>query len=128
MTNHTLDSAVKITTKVNFIESQSNVDDEQYVFSYTITIENQSTETIQLLARRWLITDANGELTTVEGEGVVGQQPRILAGKTYTYTSGSIFKTPFGIMQGQYHMVDSQDRRFSVDIPLFRLAIPNLLN
>lgn len=128
MTNTTAVPDIKITTKVNYIEAQSSIDENQYVFSYTITIENNSAEPVQLLSRRWLITDANGDVSTVEGDGVVGQQPRIPAGKNYTYTSGSMFKTPFGTMQGQYHMVDSHNDRFSVDIPLFRLAIPNLLN
>lgn len=119
---------IKITTKVNYIEAQSNADENQFVFSYTITIENKSDETVQLKSRRWLITDANGDDTVVEGEGVVGQQPRILPGKSYTYTSGSMFKTPFGTMQGHYHMCNSQNTHFTVEIPLFRLATPNLLN
>ncbi len=130
--NHDMESmlalAIKISTRTRFIEAQSSVEDEQYVFSYTITIENQSTQSVQLMARRWEITDANGDVTTIEGEGVIGQQPSIPAGKSYTYTSGSIFKTPFGIMQGKYFMKDSQGHPFSVDIPLFKLATPHLLN
>ncbi|WP_286263245.1 Co2+/Mg2+ efflux protein ApaG [Thalassotalea atypica] len=123
-----LSSLITVLAQPNFIESQSDIDNKQFVFSYTITISNCSDEKVQLLSRRWLITDANGEITTVEGDGVVGQQPVIGPGKQYTYTSGSIFKTPLGIMQGQYHLIDSNNRPFSIEIPLFRLSVPNLLN
>jgi len=121
-------SDIIISTQTEYIEAQSSSDEEQFVFSYTITISNKGNEQVQLMTRRWLITDANGEVATVEGDGVVGQQPVILPGQSYTYTSGSVFKTPFGIMQGQYQMVDSKQQPFDVEIPVFRLATPNLLN
>lgn len=117
-----------VSTKTQFIESQSDLASNQYVFSYTITIENKSDSAVQLIARRWLITDGDGETSTVEGEGVVGQQPVIPPGKSYTYTSGSVFKTPFGMMQGQYQMRDNNDQLFMIDIPLFKLSTPNLIN
>ena len=120
--------AFNVSTKTQFIESQSDLATSQYVFSYTITIENKGEHAAQLIARRWLITDGDGETSTVEGEGVVGQQPVIPPGKSYTYTSGSVFKTPFGMMQGQYQMRDNNDQLFMIDIPLFKLSTPNLIN
>lgn len=121
-------SDIVISTQTAYIDAQSSTEEEQFVFSYTITIANKGNEQVQLMTRRWLITDANGETATVEGDGVVGQQPVIQPGHSYTYTSGSVFKTPFGIMQGQYQMVDSQQQPFDVEIPVFRLTTPNLLN
>ncbi len=121
--------AFSVSTKTQFIESQSDLASNQYVFSYTITIENRSESPAQLIARRWLITDGDGETSTVEGEGVVGQQQPVIApGKSYTYTSGSVFKTPFGMMQGQYQMRNKDDQLFMIDIPLFKLSTPNLIN
>jgi len=121
-------SDIVISTQTAYIDAQSSAEEKQFVFSYTITIANQGNEKVQLMTRRWLITDANGETATVEGDGVVGQQPVIQPGQSYTYTSGSVFKTPFGIMQGQYKMLDSQQQPFDVEIPVFRLTTPNLLH
>ena len=102
--------------------------DQQFVFSYTITVSNQSAYTVQLLNRHWLITDANGETHTVTGEGVIGKQPHISAGESFTYTSGCVLKSPLGNMQGHYQMQCSNGELIQVDIPLFRLAKPNILN
>jgi ApaG protein len=80
------------------------------------------------MSRRWLITDSNGKQMTVEGEGVVGQQPVIAANDEYTYNSGTVIETPVGVMQGQYIMHDSSGQEFIAEIEPFRLAIPNILN
>lgn len=119
---------INISTQVHYIEQHSDPEQERFVFSYTITITNNSAEPVQLMARRWLITDANGENSTVEGEGVVGEQPKIPAGKSHTYTSGSVFKTPLGIMQGQYQMQTANGQEFTALIPVFTLSLPNLVN
>lgn len=119
---------VSVSVVSQYLPNQSDVDKKQYVFSYTISIENLRNTPVQLLSRRWLITDANGERSEVAGEGVVGQQPTIAPGQTYTYTSGSVFSTPVGTMQGQYQMIAPNQQQFWIDIPVFRLALPNILN
>ena len=119
---------IAISVKTQYLAAQSNPNEQQYVFSYTISIENNGTYPAQLLSRRWVITDANGKKSIVEGDGVIGQQPTIAPGQTYTYTSGSIFDTPVGTMQGQYQMLAPDQAPFWVDIPIFRLAQPNILN
>ena len=117
-----------VAVKTNYLAEQSDSDKKQYVFSYTISITNQGPESAQLMARRWVITDAEGQQSFVEGEGVVGKQPTINPGETYTYTSGSVFNTPVGSMHGHYQMFDKDKQSFWVEIPVFRLALPNILN
>jgi ApaG protein len=111
-----------------YIAAQSDPSAQRYVFAYTITIQNHSSEPIQLLRRYWLITDANGKQTEVEGDGVVGEQPNLAPGASYRYTSGAVLETPVGTMQGHYEMVTQQHQLFRAAIPLFRLAMPNILN
>ncbi|WP_371376239.1 Co2+/Mg2+ efflux protein ApaG [Thalassotalea aquiviva] len=122
------DCAVAITTKVQFVEEQSDQYQQRYVFSYRINIANKSNKTLQLLSRSWLITDGNGNKVSVEGEGVVGQQPIIPSGEVYEYSSGSILKTPIGTMEGYYTMKDLQGKEYRVEIPVFSLAIPHIVN
>jgi ApaG protein len=124
MTSH---FEVPVEVETFYIAAQSDPAAERYVFAYTITIRNHSPETIQLLRRYWLITDANGKQTEVEGEGVVGEQPSLAPGGSYRYTSGAVLETPVGTMQGHYEMSASQ-QQFHAAIPLFRLAMPNILN
>ncbi len=119
---------IKINTDVHYIEEQSDEYQQRFVFSYTITIENNCEKTLQLMSRSWLITDANGAKVTVEGDGVVGQQPILQSGQRYRYTSGSVIKTPIGTMEGYYTFKDLQDNYYKVEIPMFSLAIPNILN
>ena len=123
-----VEKLVKINTQVHFIEEQSDQYQDRFVFSYIITIENNSDKTLQLMSRSWLITDADGNKVAVEGDGVVGQQPIIQSGQRYRYTSGSIIKTPIGTMEGFYTMKDLQGGLLKVEIPVFSLAIPNILN
>lgn len=103
-------------------------DSEQYAFAYHITIINTSNETVQLKRRYWLITDANGKSSEVEGEGVIGKQPILAAGEEFDYTSGAIIDTPLGNMQGYYEMEREDGQRFRVPIDVFRLSVPNLLH
>ncbi|WP_068544628.1 Co2+/Mg2+ efflux protein ApaG [Thalassotalea crassostreae] len=119
---------IKVSTKVDFIEEQSDQYQDRFVFSYTITIENNSNKTMQLMSRSWLITDANGAKVSVEGDGVVGQQPVLQSGQRFRYSSGSIIKTPIGTMEGFYTMKDLQGNLHKVEIPVFSLAVPNILN
>ncbi|MCL9775137.1 Co2+/Mg2+ efflux protein ApaG [Vibrio methylphosphonaticus] len=119
---------VKCQVHTKYIAEQSDPDNQRFVFAYIITIKNLSKETIQLLSRRWLITDANGKQMSIEGEGVVGQQPVIEGNDEYTYSSGTAIETPVGVMQGHYVMLDGKGLEFKADIEPFRLAVPNILN
>ncbi len=123
-----LSDFVKVTSKVSFIEEQSDEYQQRFVFSYQIDIENNSDKTLQLLSRSWLITDSDGNKVNVEGDGVVGQQPIMQSGQRYQYQSGSIIKTPIGTMEGFYTFKDLQGKKYRVEIPVFRLAVPNILN
>ncbi|MCC5825588.1 Co2+/Mg2+ efflux protein ApaG [Alkalimonas sp.] len=119
---------IRVTAETFYIAAQSVPDEHKYVFAYSIQIENKSTETIQLLRRHWLISDANGKQVEVDGEGVVGEQPVLAPNESYSYTSGAILETPVGTMQGHYIMLDKNQQEFQVAIPLFRLALPNILH
>jgi len=117
-----------ISVQTQFIPEQSSTSDSQFVFSYTITITNHSEKAFQVMSRYWLITDADGETKTVEGSGIVGEQPHILPGTSYTYTSGCILNTPLGTMQGYYQVVDDNQETSIIDIPVFQLALPNIIH
>lgn len=123
-----ISSNVLVTVETHYLPQHSNEKEQQFVFSYTITINNNSETDVKLLSRYWLITDANGDSSTVVGEGVVGEQPLISANSSYTYSSGSVLKTPVGTMQGHYQMIDNDNKPLKIDIPVFRLAKPNILN
>ncbi|MBD1575261.1 Co2+/Mg2+ efflux protein ApaG [Vibrio sp. S11_S32] len=119
---------IKCQVHTRYIPQQSQPEQHRYVFAYTITIRNLSQQSVQLQTRRWLITDANGKQLSIEGEGVVGEQPVIESMQEYTYTSGTAIETPVGVMQGHYGMLDEQGQAFIAEIEPFRLAIPNILN
>jgi len=119
---------IEIGVTTQYLESQSEPDNERYAFAYTITITNHSDTTSQLLNRHWVITDAVGAVEEVRGEGVVGQQPRLKTGESFRYTSGAILKTPVGAMQGEYEFVSDGGETFEVEIPAFSLSLPNLVH
>ncbi len=119
---------IKIQVHTKYIPEQSTPEHSRYVFAYLITIKNLSNQTVQLLGRRWLITDANVKQLTIEGDGVVGEQPHIKSNDEYTYTSGTAIETPVGVMQGHYIMLDEDGVEFTTAIEPFRLAVPNVLN
>lgn len=119
---------VVVQVKTKFLTSQSELTQNHFVFAYTVTVTNQGTSRVQLLTRQWVITNANGEVSEVEGDGVVGQQPVIEPGDSFSYTSGTVLSTPVGIMQGSYGMIDHAGIPFTVAIPQFRLALPNILH
>lgn len=119
---------IKIQVHTQYLPEQSNPDLRRYIFAYVITIRNLSNQQVQLMSRRWLITDANGKQMLVEGDGVVGEQPIILPNDEYRYNSGTALETPVGVMQGHYIMLDEMGAEFTVEIEPFRLAIPNVLN
>ena len=123
-----MEDSIGISVQVRFLSDQSNPEDRRYVFSYTIAIHNQGDTSAQLLTREWLITDADGRLQEVQGEGVIGEQPHIAPGETHTYTSGTIIETPVGTMEGRYGMVSKAGDKFDAPVPVFRLAVPGVLN
>lgn len=111
-----------------YLADESAPEQAQYVFGYEIRIENSGALTVQLLERHWLITDANGQRLEVQGPGVVGEQPFIAPGSSFSYQSSVSLKTPFGIMEGHYSFQDEQGALFDVSIPTFTLATPNLIH
>ncbi len=111
-----------------YIESESSPSDSQYVFAYTITITNTGTEPARLMTRHWIITDANGYIEEVRGDGVVGEQPHLKPGEGFQYTSGAVLKTPVGTMSGSYQMVTDDGSSFDADIPEFILSSPRTLH
>lgn len=111
-----------------YLAEQSEPDQANFSFGYTIEIENQGNRQVQLLERHWFITDANGQRIEVQGVGVVGEQPFINPGECYAYQSGVQLKTPLGFMQGSYTFQDESGELFDIDIPLFTLAIPHLIH
>ncbi len=117
-----------IDVETSYLGEQSDPHDQRYVFAYTITIRNEGGLSATLLTRHWIITDANGAVKEVRGDGVVGEQPRLEPGQGFRYSSGAILETPVGTMEGTYQMVDEQGRRFDAPIPLFRLAMPGILH
>jgi len=124
----TTEYAMDVQAEPNYIPGQSDPEQDRYVFSYTITIQNTGNAAARLLTRHWIITNANGEVQEVRGEGVVGDQPYLKPGEGYQYTSGSIMETPVGSMRGSYQMIADDGTEFDVEIPMFTLAVPGSLN
>lgn len=112
----------------HFIEAQSSPSEGRYVFAYTITISNVGLVPAKLLNRHWLITDSNGKVQEVRGEGVIGEQPYLKPGESFRYTSGAMLETPVGTMQGQYTMISDEGVNFNATIPKFTLSIPRTLH
>ncbi|MBT8115132.1 MAG: Co2+/Mg2+ efflux protein ApaG [Arenicella sp.] len=121
-------SKVKVSALSGFVERQSDVKNKRFVFSYTITIENESDSEFQLISRHWVIQDANRKTEEVYGEGVVGKQPIIKPGESYTYTSGAVLETEMGTMEGRYFMINQSKNEFEVPIPKFVLSVPRTLH
>ncbi len=112
---------IRIRVHPQFLESQSNPHENRFCWSYTIVIENQGNTAVTLRTRHWDITDANGLMHTVRGDGVVGEQPTLSPGATFQYTSGCPLTTPSGIMVGSYGMESASGEHFDVAIPAFSL-------
>ena len=119
---------INISVDTTYLESQSVPENDQYVFSYTITIANNGSSPAKLLDRHWVITDSNGKIEEVRGEGVVGEQPHLQPGEAFRYTSGAVLETAIGCMEGEYLMIDDDDEHFMALIPPFSLAVPNKLH
>jgi ApaG protein len=120
---------IKITVDTNFEGKRYQNLRMYYAFSYSITIENQSSDTVQLISRHWNIFDSLSDLETVDGEGVVGEKPIIAPKQSYTYNSHCLLSSAIGAMNGHYNMINfSSSKQFKVLIPTFHLMIPATLN
>lgn len=120
--------AIRIDVETAYLEAESDPDAGRYVFAYTITIRNEGESSAQLLTRHWRITDANGQVQEVHGDGVVGEQPRLRPGEGFQYTSGAHLETSMGTMAGRYGMVDADGEPFDAPIPEFLLTTPRTLH
>lgn len=115
---------IHVSVVAEYAPERSQPADEQWFFLYTITITNTGAETVQLISRHWIITDANGRVEEVRGPGVVGQQPVLEPGESFTYTSGCPLPTSFGRMEGTYQMVTRAGGQFDARIAAFTLSEP----
>lgn len=122
------DYRIAVDVDTAFVEEQSDPREKRFVFAYTITIKNEGDVPAKLLTRHWIITDANGKVQEVRGEGVVGEQPHLQPGQGFRYSSGAVLETPVGAMQGSYQMLADDGRRFDAPIAPFRLAMPGVLH
>ena len=111
-----------------FLDDQSAPEEGRYVFAYTIHIRNDGKVPARLLGRHWLITDGNGKVQEVVGEGVVGEQPWLRPGEGFEYTSGAVLETDIGTMRGSYDILADDGTRFAAPIPAFTLSIPRTLH
>ena len=115
---------VTVRVSVSYLPEQSEPRRGRWFWAYHVRIENEGPRTVQLLTRHWVITDGRGARHTVEGEGVVGEQPLIDPGASFDYVSGCPLSTPTGHMQGSYHMIGEDGSAFDVAIPKFALTAP----
>lgn len=118
----------EVDVETNYIPEQSDPEGPRYVFAYTITIRNTGEQPARLLTRHWVITDADGKVQEVHGEGVVGEQPHLKPGEGFRYTSGTMLETPVGSMQGSYHMLADDGVEFEAEIVPFTLSVPHTLH
>ena len=122
------DCDINIDVDTDYVVDQSDPDTGRYVFAYTITISNHGSVAARLLSRHWVITDGNGKVQEVDGDGVVGEQPHLNPGEEFRYSSGAVLETPVGSMQGRYRMQADNGTDFDAPIPAFTLAVPGLLH
>ena len=119
---------VKVNAQSFFLPDQSDEENEQYVFAYTIRIENVGQVPAQVISRHWLITDADNQVQEVRGMGIVGEQPVLKPGEHFEYTSGSSINTIVGTMRGTYQMLAEDGTKFDAVIPEFTLSVPRVLH
>ncbi|MEM7694660.1 MAG: Co2+/Mg2+ efflux protein ApaG [Pseudomonadota bacterium] len=116
---------VEVTVAPSFLPEHSAPEKRRFVWAYEVNIRNLREDTVRLRTRHWTITDANGHVEEVHGPGVVGEQPTLLPGGTFRYTSGCPLQTPSGIMVGTYEMERTDGARFWVTVPAFSLDLPD---
>ena len=121
-------SLIEVIALAEYLPDHSNPEESRFAFGYTITISNRGRLGARLLTRHWIITNAEGEEQEVHGKGVVGEQPLIQPGRFFRYTSGTLLSTPVGTMEGSYEFIGEDGVTFKANIPVFRLAMPELVN
>ncbi|RVQ69732.1 Co2+/Mg2+ efflux protein ApaG [Croceicoccus ponticola] len=117
-------AGITVRVAASFLPEQSHIPAGRWFWAYHIRIENRSDQTVQLVTRHWRITDANGLVSLVDGEGVVGEQPRLDPGQSHDYVSGCPLETSYGSMEGYYGFVRDDGTKFEAAIPFFPLAAP----
>ena len=122
------DFDIRIQVATYYVDEQSEPESDRYVFAYTITIANNGNVPARLISRHWVITDANGKVQEVSGDGVVGEQPHLNPGEVFRYSSGAVLETPVGAMQGLYRMEADNGVNFDAPIAPFTLAVPGVLH
>ena len=115
---------ISVTVTPRYMPEESSPEQGRYFFAYTVEIINGSLDRVQLRSRHWRITDEHGEVQEVRGAGVVGEEPVLGPGESFSYTSGCPLPTPSGTMQGTYLMETAGGETFDVEIPAFSLDIP----
>jgi ApaG protein len=115
---------IRVHVAAQYVPGQSQPFQNDWCFHYTVEISNEGADTIQLISRHWIITDATGHVEEVKGAGVVGQQPVLEPGDSFEYTSGCHLKTSSGTMHGTYQMVSGDGEQFDVEIAPFVLTEP----
>ncbi|RRU16341.1 Co2+/Mg2+ efflux protein ApaG [Stenotrophomonas sp. 278] len=128
MTDAAKKHAISVEVAPRFLDDQSTPEDGRFAFAYSIRIHNQGQVAARLVRRHWRITDGNGRVEQVDGDGVVGEQPRLRPGEEFRYTSGVMLETEHGTMQGYYDMVADDGTEFAATIEPFVLAIPRTLH
>lgn len=123
-----LDNNFNIDVEAQYVESESEPNDDRYVFAYTVTIINEGSKPAKLLSRHWVITDGNGKVQEVKGKGVVGEQPHLKPGEGFQYTSGAMLETMMGTIGGTYQMINDDGEAFDAEIPEFLLTTPRVLH
>ncbi|MBD8524244.1 Co2+/Mg2+ efflux protein ApaG [Pseudomarimonas arenosa] len=122
------DPSIDIQAVSRYLADQSDPDDHRYVFAYTVRLQNRGSQAAQLISRHWVITDGNGKVEEVRGDGVVGKQPVLEPGESFEYSSGAVLETAVGSMHGSYHMQAEDGTAFDAAIPTFTLSVPRMLN
>lgn len=120
--------AIDVSVQSRFLPEQSTPEEGRFVFAYTIRIHNSGQVPARLISRHWLITDGNGKIQEVRGEGVVGEQPWLRPGEEFAYTSGAVLETGMGTMQGSYQMLADDGTEFDASIASFTLSVPRTLH
>ncbi len=116
------DYDIHVSVETHYLANQSDPSEDRYLFAYTITITNHGLIGAQLLRRHWIVTDGDENVQNVRGDGVVGEQPHLLPGESYRYTSGTVLETPVGTMEGSYQMIADDGTQFDAQIPVFVLS------
>ena len=120
---------IKVSVESSFEGTYYKESKLHYAFEYSVKIENQSKELVQLDSRHWVILDSLNDEETVDGEGVIGKKPVLKPGQSHTYTSGCLLASPYGAMYGYYRMINlNSTKKFNVMIPVFKLSAPFSLN